>query len=232
MYRPLGLVAWTQLTKRTPSTNQLCEVLILEIVEDDISLYQGRKEQNIQSKDPGLEGLRDIDRIVLNAIKNGKDDTQKITSHTGLHRDKVTYSLKKLEKQGLITVKKPDRMVERVVDGQKRVFQAPINAELTEAGRQTLKESKKEEKKDFGRYYVRLLAVASDGTEVPMQYKLYTLTEEERKEKNTHREWLIYDVEVEGVSLISNYRSQFNEILLGESPEVLIEKLRKKLQKD
>jgi len=41
--------------------------------------------------------------------------------------------------------------------------------------------------------------------------------------------WKVYDVYVEGVSLVQNYRSQFNEILSKESPDDLIKRLHKKL---
>jgi len=43
--------------------------------------------------------------------------------------------------------------------------------------------------------------------------------------------WRVYDVVVEGVSLISNYRSQFREILANKTPESLLETLRKKVGK-
>ncbi len=44
-------------------------------------------------------------------------------------------------------------------------------------------------------------------------------------------EWRVYDVVIEGVSLINNYRSQFREILLKDSPEALLQTLRKKVGK-
>jgi phospholipid transport system substrate-binding protein len=43
--------------------------------------------------------------------------------------------------------------------------------------------------------------------------------------------WRVYDVVIEGVSLINNYRSQFREILANEPPESLLETLRKKAGK-
>jgi len=43
--------------------------------------------------------------------------------------------------------------------------------------------------------------------------------------------WRVYDVVIEGVSLINNYRSQFREILSHKSPESLLETLRKKMGK-
>jgi phospholipid transport system substrate-binding protein len=41
--------------------------------------------------------------------------------------------------------------------------------------------------------------------------------------------WKIYDVKIEGVSLVKNYRSQFKQILFKESPAQLIERLKKKV---
>jgi phospholipid transport system substrate-binding protein len=43
--------------------------------------------------------------------------------------------------------------------------------------------------------------------------------------------WRVYDVVIEGVSLINNYRAQFREILANKSPESLLETLRKKVGK-
>ena len=41
--------------------------------------------------------------------------------------------------------------------------------------------------------------------------------------------WFIYDVYVEGVSLVNNYRVQFNNILTKSGYEELISKLKMKL---
>lgn len=43
--------------------------------------------------------------------------------------------------------------------------------------------------------------------------------------------WKVYDVVIEGVSLINNYRSQFREILSDKTPEDLLEVMRKKVGK-
>ena len=43
--------------------------------------------------------------------------------------------------------------------------------------------------------------------------------------------WRVYDVVIEGISLINNYRSQFREILANKPPESLLETLRKKVSK-
>jgi len=43
--------------------------------------------------------------------------------------------------------------------------------------------------------------------------------------------WKVYDVVVENVSLVQNYRTQFNDILSKDTPEQLLETLRKKVSK-
>ncbi len=42
--------------------------------------------------------------------------------------------------------------------------------------------------------------------------------------------WKVYDVVVEGVSLVQNYRTQFSDILAKNSPKELLEILRKKVK--
>jgi phospholipid transport system substrate-binding protein len=44
-------------------------------------------------------------------------------------------------------------------------------------------------------------------------------------------EWRVYDVIIEGVSLVSNYRTQFAQILGNKSPDGLLDTLRKKTGK-
>ena len=40
--------------------------------------------------------------------------------------------------------------------------------------------------------------------------------------------WMVYDVIIEGVSLVSNYRSQFNKIITNNGYEKLVQKLQSK----
>jgi phospholipid transport system substrate-binding protein len=44
-------------------------------------------------------------------------------------------------------------------------------------------------------------------------------------------EWRVYDVVIEGVSLVNNYRTQFREILASKPPDGLLDVLRKKVGK-
>lgn len=96
-----------------------------------------------------FEQIRDKDHVVLKHLEEGLDDVQKITEETTLENHHVSYCFEKLEEQGLITVEKPDTMVERVVNGQKRVFQHPKEAELTEKGLRYLEDSDPEDVTEY-----------------------------------------------------------------------------------
>ncbi len=72
---------------------------------------------------------------------------------------------------------------------------------------------------DKERVIVKTL-VYRGGNKVPVDYSMYL----------AEGKWQVYDVKVEGVSLVKNYRTQFEKILLNESPQVLIDKVREKLE--
>jgi hypothetical protein len=116
---------------------------IMEVRDNGLTLYKSQQEIDdsppAKQENTSFEELCDIDRTVLTCIKEGKDDTQKITSTTGLPNYKVTYRFEKLEGMGLIRVEEPEEPVERVIDGQKRVFEVNM-AELTQRGTEYLEQ--------------------------------------------------------------------------------------------
>jgi len=58
--------------------------------------------------------------------------------------------------------------------------------------------------------------------EIPVVYKM----------KKKGQEWMIYDVSIEGVSLVKNYRQQFDTVILSSSYQGLLEKLKEKAAKN
>jgi phospholipid transport system substrate-binding protein len=60
--------------------------------------------------------------------------------------------------------------------------------------------------------------ISKSGTEVPIDYRML---------KKGDR-WLVYDVSIEGVSLVSNYRTQFNKIIQTSSYAELVRKMKTK----
>ncbi|WP_418285920.1 hypothetical protein [Halorubrum sp. DTA46] len=95
------------------------------------------------------EDLRDKDQAVLEAIRTGEDDIQKITETTTLENHEVNYCFTKLEDLGLIHVEKPDGYTTRRINGQKRVFQTPKQAHLTQKGEQYLEHIEREDVEQY-----------------------------------------------------------------------------------
>jgi phospholipid transport system substrate-binding protein len=56
------------------------------------------------------------------------------------------------------------------------------------------------------------------GTETPVDYRIFKQGDK----------WEVYDIIVEGVSLVNNYRTQFNQIIRSSSYEELVKRLKKK----
>jgi phospholipid transport system substrate-binding protein len=63
---------------------------------------------------------------------------------------------------------------------------------------------------------VRTRIITKKGTEIPIDYRM--LRRGER--------WLVYDVNIEGVSLVGNYRTQFNKIIQTASYGELIKRMK------
>ena len=60
--------------------------------------------------------------------------------------------------------------------------------------------------------------ITKNGTEVPVDYRLF------RRGEN----WMVYDVNIEGISLVSDYRTQFNKIIQTNGYNTLVDRMKSK----
>ena len=109
-----------------------------------------------------------------------------------------------------LTKEKQDRFTELFVN---RLRQSYLNKLTTYTDEEIIYEPPVEVKKKI-HIPTRLI---SKGREISMLYKFY----------NSNNSWKVYDIEIQGVSIIRSYRSQFNEILQRGTIEDLFEKLEK-----
>jgi len=65
---------------------------------------------------------------------------------------------------------------------------------------------------------VQTKLMTKQGGEIPIEYRMHKKGER----------WLVYDVIIEGVSLVSNYRTQFNKIIQTSSFQELVKKMKSK----
>jgi phospholipid transport system substrate-binding protein len=68
---------------------------------------------------------------------------------------------------------------------------------------------------------VRTRLVTKQGTDIPVDYRMHRVPGDR---------WLTYDVSIEGVSLVANYRAQFNKIIQTSGYASLVKKLAAKEQ--
>ncbi|MGH7409656.1 MAG: MlaC/ttg2D family ABC transporter substrate-binding protein, partial [Candidatus Methylomirabilis sp.] len=60
--------------------------------------------------------------------------------------------------------------------------------------------------------------ITKNATEIPIDYRLVRRGDS----------WLVYDVNIEGISLVSNYRTQFNKIIQTSGYNTLVDRMRAK----
>jgi phospholipid transport system substrate-binding protein len=63
---------------------------------------------------------------------------------------------------------------------------------------------------------VRTRIVTRQGTAIPVDYRMFRQGDR----------WRVYDVQIEGVSLVGNYRAQFNAVIQKSSYDALVKSLR------
>ena len=61
--------------------------------------------------------------------------------------------------------------------------------------------------------------VTKQGSEIPIDYRML---------RGPGDRWLVYDVLIEGVSLIANYRTQFNKIIQTSSYQEHVRRMKSK----
>jgi phospholipid transport system substrate-binding protein len=71
-----------------------------------------------------------------------------------------------------------------------------------------------------GRVEVESYIITTDNKKVPLFYRM----------TNKSGQWRVYDVVIEGVSMVKNYRGQFRQILSNKKPEDLLQTLREKVK--
>ncbi|TQR33807.1 toluene tolerance protein [Campylobacter sp. MIT 99-7217] len=113
---------------------------------------------------------------------------------------------------------------DKLSEAEKKQFSEAFEAQLKKSFTdklhlykdQTLK-IVKGEKNDKGTRYFLTSVMRIDGEDKFVVFKFY---------QNPQKDWLIYDVDVLGVSIIQTYRTQFGDVLENENFQTLLEKIK------
>ncbi len=79
-----------------------------------------------------------------------------------------------------------------------------------------------DEKIDVDYAVVNTRIITKRNVEIPIEYRLL----------NKNGKWEVYDVVIEGVSLVNNYRNQFNKIIRKDSYEELVRRMKNKQEEE
>jgi len=71
---------------------------------------------------------------------------------------------------------------------------------------------------DAGHAVVQTTVSLSNGSEMPLDYRMH----------KPRDRWQVYDLSLDGISLVANYRAQFNKIIRTSSYETLVARLKSK----
>ena len=92
--------------------------------------------------------------------------------------------------------------------------------EGSSAGPQSVRYPKEEINNDNASVHTEI--VSGRDLPVPVEYRLL----------HQEGDWKVYDIVIEGVSLVNNYRTQFNTIIMKDSYAGLVKRMRLKLQQE
>jgi len=159
-----------------------------------------------------------LDEYVKNHQKNREETVSKIMVITDQHFDwaeMAKRSLSRFWKQ-----RTPDEQKNFTSLFRDLIKNAYIGKVEGYAGEKVVFEG---EKVEDGYSLVKTKIITpSKGTEISVYYRL----------QDNGDNWMVYDVVIEGVSLVNNYRDQFNSILQGSSYEQLVKRIQDKLAQD
>ena len=170
------------------------------------------------------------------------DEVSEIRAMT---KEKVDLVIQTLKDTSLSKKEKKEGIL-KTIDG---LFDFNLMARLS-LGKENWKPLSKSKRKEFSKLFVERLKQSyldkldlyTDEEVVVGEAKLtkknrvevltYLITKDDKKEmtyklyKSKKKGWMVYDVDVLGVSIVQTYRSQFSGILKKESMEQLMERMR------
>ena len=170
------------------------------------------------------------------------DEVSEIQAMT---KEKVDLVIQTLKDTSLSKKEKKEGIL-KTIDG---LFDFNLMARLS-LGKENWKPLSKSKRKEFSKLFVERLKQSyldkldlyTDEEVVVGEAKLtkknrvevltYLITKDDKKEmtyklyKSKKKRWMVYDVDVLGVSIVQTYRSQFSGILKKESMEQLMERMR------
>jgi phospholipid transport system substrate-binding protein len=109
----------------------------------------------------------------------------------------------------------PDKQQE-FVTAFKQLLEETYADQIEAAGGDKVVYLNERTEKDYAEVATKV--ISTKGEETPMTYKLHPV----------NSDWKVFDIVVENISIVNNYRSQFNRVLSNSSLDELIKRIKEK----
>lgn len=167
---------------------------------------------------------------VTDQVKKTVDDVVKIVSDKDLKKNDLKR--RQLLKKSISVIFDYNEMAKRSMGKHWNQRSAAEKKQFTELFASLLESSYAGKIESYNNEKIVYLKETQDGDYAELKSKVVTAKRDEYaldyRMLNQHGTWMVYDVVIEGVSLVSNYRSQFNKIIMSDGYPALVKKLQTK----
>jgi len=165
-------------------------------------------------------------------VKKAVDEVVKLVSDKELKKPQNEKKKRKALRETIETIFDYGEMTKRAIGGHWKELSAPEKKEITGLFQTLLENSYANKIESYNNEKVIYLKEDTEDNYSEVKTKILTVKRDEYsvdyRLMNKDGRWMVYDVVIEGVSLVSNYRTQFSKIINNQGFKELVKKLRAK----
>jgi len=169
---------------------------------------------------------------VTNEVKKTVDEVVRIVSDKEFKKSKNEKQKRKELKAAISAMFDYGEMTQRAMGGHWKELSDPEMKEITCLFETLLENSYANKIESYNNERIIYLKEITDEDYAEVKSKIVTSKRDEYavnyRLMNKGGRWVVYDVVIEGVSLVSNYRTQFGKIISKQGYKELAKKLRSK----
>ncbi|MDA8428060.1 MAG: ABC transporter substrate-binding protein [Geobacteraceae bacterium] len=167
---------------------------------------------------------------VINDVKKAVDEVVKIVSDKNLKKN--DHKRRQELKKTISTIFDYNEMAKRSLGRHWNQRSAAEKKQFVELFASLLENSYASKIESYNNEKIVYLKEIRDSDHAEVRSKVITAKRDEftldYRMINENGKWMVYDVVIEGVSLVSNYRTQFNKIITSHGYPELVKKLQTK----
>jgi phospholipid transport system substrate-binding protein len=169
---------------------------------------------------------------VTDGVKKTVDEVVRIVADKELKKPQNENKRRKELKASIGTIFDYGEMAQRSMGRHWKDRSAAEKKEFVQLFETLLENSYVGKIESYNQEKIVYLKETMDGDEAVVKSKVVTAKRDEftldYRLVNKGGKWMVYDVVIEGVSMVSNYRTQFNKIIQNQGYGELLKKLRSK----